>query len=143
MPRVSAVSGKSGHKNPGLRKHKADSGVIQQGSKLLGVPKLLKDRLMSELHTYFGGISNPDFATLSWSNSVIARWDVLNIAKNKDELGILSWNVNGRLELRGCRESLLRRWALNGFVDVGLVQEHFKKDDSPLFDLFGSEWWNI
>ena len=71
------------------------------------------------------------------------RWDGLNRVKSKDELGLLSWNVNGRLKLRGCRESLLRRWALKGFVDVALIQEHFRKDDSPLFDLFGADWWNI
>ena len=71
------------------------------------------------------------------------RWDALNGVKSKDELGLLSWNVNGRLRLRGCRESLLRRWALKGFVDVGIIQEHFRGDDSSLFDLFGPEWWKI
>ena len=45
--------------------------------------------------------------------------------------------------MRGCGESLLRRWALKGLVDVALIQEHFKSDDSPLFNLFGPDWWNI
>ena len=38
---------------------------------------------------------------------------------------------------------MLRRWALKGSVDVGLIQEHFRKDDSSLVDIFGPEWWNI
>ena len=37
----------------------------------------------------------------------------------------------------------MRRWARKGFVDVALIQEHFKGDNSPLFDLFGSGWWNF
>ena len=44
----------------------------------------------------------------------------LNKVKSKNELGMLSWKINGRLELRGCHESLLGRWALKGFMDVGL-----------------------
>ena len=99
--------------------------------------------MVDELNKYFGNATKPGFCGLSWSDSVAERWSGLNKVKSRDELGLLSWNVNGRLELRGCRESLLRRWALKGFVDVGLIQEHFKKDDSPLFDLFGPEWWNI
>ena len=80
---------------------------------------------------------------LSWPQAVRERWDLLNHSKSGDELGLLSWNVNGRLDLRGCRESLLRRWALKGFVDVGLSQEHFRPADAPLFDLFGPDWWKI
>ena len=99
--------------------------------------------MVYELNKYFGKVTKPEFGGLSWPDSVAERWSGLNKVKSGDELGLLSWNVNGRLDFRGCRESLLRRWALKGFVDVGLVQEHFKKDDSPLFDLFGPEWWNI
>ena len=32
---------------------------------------------------------------------------------------------------------------MKGFVDVGLIQEHFKKTGAPLFDLFGPSWWNV
>ena len=99
--------------------------------------------MVDELNKYFGNATKPGFCGLSWSDSVAERWSSLNKVKSRDELGLLSWNLNGRLELRGCRESLLRRWALKGFVDVGLIQEHFKKDDSPLFDLFGPAWWNL
>ena len=49
----------------------------------------------------------------------------------------------GKLDLRGCRESLLKRWSMKGFVDIGLIQEHFKKSGTPLFDLFGPSWWNL
>ena len=80
---------------------------------------------------------------LSWPVSTQRRWIGLNIPKEPYELAVMSWNTNGRLNLRGCRESLLRRWALKGFVDVALIQEHFKSDDSPLFNLVGSDWWNI
>ena len=67
----------------------------------------------------------------------------MNSPKATDELAVLSWNTNGRLSLRGCRENLLRRWVRKGFVDVALIQEHFKDDNSPLFNLFGSEWRNF
>ena len=78
-----------------------------------------------------------------WPDSVLERWRSLNRTKSSNELAVLSWNTNGRLNLRGCRESLLRRWSTKGFVDLGLVQEHFKKDGVPLFDLFGPTWWNL
>ena len=29
------------------------------------------------------------------------------------------------------------------FVDVGLIQEHFKKSGATMFDLFGPSWWNL
>ena len=67
----------------------------------------------------------------------------MNRPKATDELAVLSWNTNWRLDLRGCRENLLGRWALRGFVDVALIQEHFKDDNSPLFNLFGSGWSGI
>ena len=28
-------------------------------------------------------------------------------------------------------------------MDVGLIQEHFKKDGGNLFDIFGVGWWNL
>ena len=73
---------------------------------------------------------------LFWPETAVRRWKNLNIPKEPYELAILSWNANGRLKLRGCREGLLRRWVLKGFVDVALIQEHFKKDGSPLFEIF-------
>ena len=79
----------------------------------------------------------------SWPVSVAGRWKKLNVRKSPNELAVVSWNINGRLDLRGCRESLLRRWSLRGFVDVGLIQEHFKKGGTELFDLFGPAWWNL
>ena len=72
-----------------------------------------------------------------------SRWKNINKSKSSYELGILSWNINGRLDFRGCRESLLKRWSAEGFVDVGLIQEHFKKEGTPLYDLFGPAWWNF
>ena len=47
----------------------------------------------------------------SWPDSVTLRWERINVPKTVNELGCLSWNTNGRLELRGCRESLIRSWA--------------------------------
>ena len=32
---------------------------------------------------------------------------------------------------------------MKGFVDIGLIQEHFKEAGTPLFDLFGPSWWNL
>ena len=79
----------------------------------------------------------------SWPSSVARRWKTINQPKGYLELGLLSWNINGRLGLRGCRESLLSRWSKGGFVDVALVQEHFKgRSDGPLY-LFGKDWWSV
>ena len=118
-------------------------GIGNRKTDLLLGGKSSRERVVSELKTYFGKVKNFGAVGLSWSDSVAERWGGLNKAKSRDELGLLSWNVNGRLKLRGCRESLLRRSALKGFVDVGLIQEHFKKDDAPMYDMFGPEWWNI
>ena len=62
----------------------------------------------------FGLISCRDWGGLpvdkykTWPVSVTQRWERVNLPKNGNELGLLSWNVNGRLDLRGCRESLIR-----------------------------------
>ena len=93
-------------------------GVVQED---------LNFRLFNELKCYCGGIDLGDRDFETWPASVIQRWKMLNAHKSPNELAILSWNTNGRLDLRGCRESLLRRWSGKGFVDVGLIQEHFKK----------------
>ena len=79
----------------------------------------------------------------SWPVSVTRRWELLNLPKNCNELGCLSWNTNGKLDLRGCREGLIRSWARKGFVDVALNQETLKKGGSSLFDLFGTDWWSV
>ena len=103
----------------------------------------LHTEIIKELEQYCGRINPSPTQISSWPASVEVRWKILNRAKCRGELALLSWNTNGRLDFRGCRESLLRRWSSNGFVDVGLVQEHFKKEGVPLFDLFGPGWWNI
>ena len=103
----------------------------------------LSREIVNELGRYCGRINPSDKDILSWPLSVAERWKKLNDCKSSNELAVLSWNINGRLDLRGCRESLLRRWAVRGFVDVGLIQEHFKKDGAELFDLFGPAWWNL
>ena len=100
-------------------------------------PNLSKNRMGAGMREDGGTSKITKPGCLSWPQAVRERWDLLNHSKSGDELGLLSWNVNGRLDLRGCRESLLRRWALKGFVDVGLIQEHFRPADAPLFDLFG------
>lgn len=63
--------------------------------------------------------------------------------KHRDELALLSWNTNGRLDLRGCREGLIRSWAKKGFVNMALVQETLNKNCSSLVDMFGPDWRNI
>ena len=86
-------------------------GIGNRKTDLLLGGKSSRERVVSELKTYFGKVKNFGAVGLSWSDSVAERWGGLNKAKSRDELGLLSWNVNGRLKLRGCRESLLRRWA--------------------------------
>ena len=71
------------------------------------------------------------------------RWKYVNRPKASDELAVLSWNTNGRLDLRGCRENLLRRCAQRGSVDVALIQEHFKDSSSHPLNFFGSGWWSF
>ena len=105
----------------------------------------MKTGVNQELKSYFPGIGKGPSTTNFdlWPVSVAARWKKVNRNKSPNELAVLSWNTNGRLDLRGCRESLLRRWATNGFVDLGLIQEHFKKEGMPLYNLFGPAWWNL
>ena len=104
---------------------------------------ILKSAVINELRQYCGRIGPSTQDVKGWPSSVANRWINLNSPKSSYELGVLSWNTNGRLDFRGCRESLLRRWSMKGFVDVGLIQEHFKKTGAPLFDLFGPSWWNV
>ena len=104
---------------------------------------ILKSGVIRELERYCGRINPSSGDMKTWSPSVVTRRNYLNRRKFPSELGILSWNTNGRLDFRGCRESLLKRWSMKGFVDIGLIQEHFKKAGTPLFDLFGHSWWNL
>ena len=55
----------------------------------------------------------------------------------------MSLNINGRLDFWGGRESLLEHWSVKGFVDMALIQEHFKREGSPLYELFGPASWNF
>ena len=105
--------------------------------------EVLKYRVIKELSQYCGSIDPSPTNLMMWPTSVASRWKNLNKSKSSEELGILSWNTNGRLNFRGCRESLLKRWSVKGFVDIGLIQEHFRKDGAPLYNLFGPAWWNI
>ena len=93
-------------------------GVGHEGRSI----KVLKHRCIKELSKYCGCIDISPKNLMSWPTSVANRWKNLNKRKSSEELGILSWNTNGRLNLRGCRESLLKRWSVKGFVDVGLIQ---------------------
>ena len=79
----------------------------------------------------------------SWPKSVAERWKRIHSPKSRNELALISWNTNGRLDLRGCRESLIRSWVGKGYVDIALIQETLKKNGSSLFDMFGPDWWNI
>ena len=96
---------------------------------------------------YMGGMGSKNWMVKeklrSWPIPVAARWDRINKPKSVKELGLLSWNTNGRLDLRGCREGLIRSWVRKGFVDIALIQETLKKKGSSLFDMFGQGWWNM
>ena len=92
----------------------------------------------------YSTLLNPSPKNLaSWPKSVAERWKRIHSPKSRNELALISWNTNGRLELRGCRESLIRSWARKGYVDIALIQETLKKSGSSLFDMFGPDWWNI
>ena len=94
-----------------------------------------------------GGVSILGYPKLSlldsWPKSVEGRWQRIHLPKGRNELALLSWNTNGRLDLRGCRESLIRCWGRKWFVDIALIQETLKKSGSTLFDMFGPDWWSI
>ena len=119
-----------------------DSGVRRCG-KLKRNPHDLHSELIKELNLYTTKICPSPSEVLFWPKIAVERWNYVNRPKGAEVLAVLSWNTNGRLSLRGCRENLLRRWVRKGFVDVALIQEHFKDDTSPLFNLFGSEWRNF
>ena len=85
------------------------------------VENVLKSKVVQEIAKYCGRVDSTTADMLSWPPSVTSQWKSLNVPKSSFELGILSWNTNGRLNLRGCRESLLRRWSMKGFVDVGVI----------------------
>ena len=69
----------------------------------------LNRRVLHELGRYCGVIGPSTKDISAWPESVCGRWKKLNERKSPHDLAVLSWNTNGRLELRGCRESLLRQ----------------------------------
>ena len=79
--------------------------------------------VIQELSRYCGRISPSGRDMESWPPSVVIRWKALNGLKLSFELGILSWNTNGRLDLRGCRESLLKRWFCRYWSNSGAFQK--------------------
>ena len=79
-------------------------------------------KMVEELDGDFGRVSCSGFEPISLPQEVKLKWEYLNGRKSRRDLGFLTWNVNGRLDFRGCRESLLRRWILRGSVDVVLIQ---------------------
>ena len=87
-------------------------------------PHDFKSELLKELRTYTTKIFPSPSEVLSWPKIATERWNYVNRHKSSDILAVISWNTNGRLDLRGCRENLLRRWVQKGFVNVALIQEH-------------------
>ena len=71
---------------------------------------VLKSAVIGQLTQFCGRVCPSIHEVKCWPASVARRWMNLNRRKSSYELGILSWNTNGRLDFRGCRESLLRRW---------------------------------
>ena len=69
-----------------------------------GAINFLKSEVIKELAQYCGRINPSSREVASWPPSVANRWMNINKSKSSYELGILSWNVNGRLDFRGCRE---------------------------------------
>ena len=99
------------------------------------------DKVGSRVCCEWGDPSVDELGT--WPDSIVPRWVRVNLPKNRNELGLLSWNANGRLDLRGCREGLIRRWAGKGLVDIALIQETLKKSGSIMYDMFGADWWSV
>ena len=129
--------------SPGLDGALPKNGLHYVGNSDSKNVHYFRSRLLEELKRYSTNIYPSPAELLSWPKIAVERWEFVNRPKATDELAVLSWNTNGRLNFRGCRENLLRRWALGGFVDVALIQEHFKDENSPLFNLFGSGWRNF
>ena len=68
---------------------------------------VLKSAVIGQLTQFCGRVCPSIQEVKCWPASVARRWMNLNRRKSSYELGILSWNTNGRLDFRGCRESLL------------------------------------
>ena len=100
-------------------------------------------KLMGELEKFFVPIDCSGTKLISWPEDVKLRWESLNGQKYRRDLGFLTWNVNGRMDLRGCRESLLRRWVLSGPVDVVLIQEQFRAGNGTSVNFLNKDWWHI
>ena len=113
-------------------------------SKIDAVSGLHRRRqLMAELEKNFDTSNYTEETVLSWPVDVKLRWKSLNDRKSKQDIGFLTWNVNGRLDLRGCRESLLRRWVLGGSVDVVMIQEHFQKGSANMIGFLNPDWCHV
>ena len=100
-------------------------------------------KLMAELKKWFCSIDCSENKLISWPAEVELKWKSLNVRKSERDIGVLTWNVNGRLNFRGCRESLLRRWVLGGSVDIVLIQEHFKASSATSINCLSQDWWCI
>ena len=100
-------------------------------------------QLMEELKKCFGTIGCSVDKFISWPEEVKMVWKSLNGRKSGRDIGFLTWNVNGRLDLRGCRESLLRRWVMGGSVDIVMIQEHFQKGSTGSINFLSPDWWHV
>ena len=63
-------------------------------------PHGLKSKLLKELKMYSIKVCPTASEILSWPKIVLERWNYVNRPKAIDELAVLSWNTNGRLNLR-------------------------------------------
>ena len=82
-----------------VQKPKAGLKPTHNGPGMHQKVEILRHCLISELNEYCGKYTTSELLESSWPKSVAERWIGLNAEKSKDDLGLLSWNVNGRLEL--------------------------------------------
>ena len=108
-----------------------------------GSGSIMHRKLMGELEKCFVPMDCSETKFISWPEDVKLRWESLNGRKNGQDLWLLTWNINGRMDLRGCRESLLRRWVLSGPVDVALIQEHFQAGSGTSVNFLNKDWWHV
>ena len=91
-----------------------------------GTGSSLNGKIVEELDVGFDHVAFSEDKLISFPKEVKLKWKSLNERKSRRDLGFLTWNVNGRLDLRGCRESLVRQWILRGSVDLVFIQKHFQ-----------------
>ena len=97
-------------------------------------------QLMEELKKCSATIGCSLDKFISWPEEVKMVWKSLNGRKSGRDTGFLTWNVNGRLDLRGCHESLLRCWVMGGSVDIVMIQEHFQKGSAGSINFLSPDW---